>query len=88
MKQNFILVAILIAFAAPAHADIITDPCDFLEEGDACTMDDGTKGVCSANLICSVPEEDDDGCATSGGSSSFLTVIAGLVLVGVSRFRR
>lgn len=86
--RNIVLFAIFMAFTTPVYADIITDPCDFLEEGDACTMDDGTKGVCSANLICSVPEDDDNGCATSGGSSSFLTVMAGLVLVGVIRIRR
>lgn len=89
MKKNFVLMTLLTSLASPVYADIIIDPCDSSNEGDACTMDHGTAGKCSENLICTaIAEDDDDSCATTNGTSSLLTVLAGLALVSIGRLRR
>ena len=66
-----------------ARADIAPEPCDGLNEGDACTQTNGDDGTCTSCgtdcLECTAGKTEDKGCSTAGGGSLGLLGIVGLL---------
>lgn len=73
IKRSIALsVGLLVSVPAIASADVLPDPCDALEKGDACETVRGEAGVCVDNpdtlsLECVVPTGDGGGGAGGTG---------------------
>ena len=63
-----LLALALTLVAPPARADVAPDPCETLNAGDACTLPDGSPGVCVNESMLNICTPADDGVGGGGGA--------------------